>query len=272
MGGPRDHQQEGVRGVSRPEKSACLRRALPHHVRHVDSGAPALRACAASSGGLHRGLGERQRALPRRAVGASAHHREHRNCSRDHPDHGAGSPRAVDRLQNSSSARSSSSASSRCSGSPHCNRRLPARPQWGVAYTLAAIKHGTFLRGPGWIVGWGNGLILGYMMYRTGLVPRRVVVAGACRAGRCSSSTGTAIMFSGNHPSSTLRSLQGPLLHPRGRVGTLPRRLLHHLGFQARCPDPFRERRVDDSGRVSRMARDAAIDKCRAGPGFGTRL
>ena len=42
-----------------------------------------------------------------------------------------------------------------------------------VAYTLAAIKDWTFLLGPGWVVGWGNGLILGYMMYRTALVPRR---------------------------------------------------------------------------------------------------
>jgi hypothetical protein len=41
-----------------------------------------------------------------------------------------------------------------------------------VAYTLAAIKDWTFLLGPGWVVGWGNGLILGYLMYRSGLVPR----------------------------------------------------------------------------------------------------
>jgi hypothetical protein len=41
-----------------------------------------------------------------------------------------------------------------------------------VAYLLAAIKDWTFLLGPGWVVGWGNGLILGYMMYRTRLVPR----------------------------------------------------------------------------------------------------
>src|SRR6185436_12196799 len=32
-----------------------------------------------------------------------------------------------------------------------------------VAYTLAAIKDWTFLLGPGWVVGWGNGLILGYL-------------------------------------------------------------------------------------------------------------
>src|SRR5437763_2409420 len=41
-----------------------------------------------------------------------------------------------------------------------------------VAYTLAAIKDWTFLLGPGWVVGWGNGLILGYLIYRTQLVPR----------------------------------------------------------------------------------------------------
>ena len=41
-----------------------------------------------------------------------------------------------------------------------------------VAYTLAGIKDWTFLLGPGWVVGWGNGLILGYLMYRSELVPR----------------------------------------------------------------------------------------------------
>ena len=47
-----------------------------------------------------------------------------------------------------------------------------------VAYTLAALKDWTFLLGPGWVVGWGNGLILGYLMYRSGLVPRRAAWLG----------------------------------------------------------------------------------------------
>jgi hypothetical protein len=47
-----------------------------------------------------------------------------------------------------------------------------------LAYTLAAIKDWTFLLGPGWVVGWGNGLILGYLMYRSGLVPRRLAWLG----------------------------------------------------------------------------------------------
>ncbi|MCW3038146.1 MAG: hypothetical protein JWM31_51 [Solirubrobacterales bacterium] len=77
-----------------------------------------------------------------------------------------------------------------------------------VAYTLAAIKDWTFLLGPGWVVGWGNGLILGYMMYRSGLVPRRAAWLGLV-GGPLIIVTGTAIMLSGNHPSSTLHSLQG---------------------------------------------------------------
>ena len=76
-----------------------------------------------------------------------------------------------------------------------------------VAYTLAAIKDWTFLLGPGWVVGWGNGLILGYMMYRTGLVPRRMTWLGLV-GGPLLIISGTAILFSGNHPSSTLRGLQ----------------------------------------------------------------
>jgi Domain of unknown function (DUF4386) len=33
-----------------------------------------------------------------------------------------------------------------------------------TAYTLAAIKDWTFILGPGWVVGWDNGLILGDLM------------------------------------------------------------------------------------------------------------
>ena len=77
-----------------------------------------------------------------------------------------------------------------------------------VAYTLAAIKDWTFLLGPGWIVGLGNGLILGYMMYRTGLVPRRMTWLGLI-GGPLIIISGTAMMFGGDHPGSTLRSLQG---------------------------------------------------------------
>ena len=77
-----------------------------------------------------------------------------------------------------------------------------------VAYTLAALKDWTFLLGPGWVVGWGNGLILGYMMYRTQLVPRPWTWLGLV-GGPLIIISGTAVMFAGDHPSSTLHSLQG---------------------------------------------------------------
>ncbi len=77
-----------------------------------------------------------------------------------------------------------------------------------VAYTLAALKDWTFLLGPGWVVGWGNGLILGYMMYRTQLVPRPWTWLGFV-GGSMLIVTVTAVLFTGNDPSSTLRSLQG---------------------------------------------------------------
>jgi hypothetical protein len=47
-----------------------------------------------------------------------------------------------------------------------------------LAVSLAALKDWTFLFGPGLIVPWGNGLILGYLMYRSGLVPRRMAWFG----------------------------------------------------------------------------------------------
>jgi len=77
-----------------------------------------------------------------------------------------------------------------------------------VAYTLAALKDWTFLLGPGWVVGWGNGLILGYLMYRSELVPRRATWLGMI-GGPLIIASGTAVMFTGNHPGGTLHGLQG---------------------------------------------------------------
>src|SRR5918912_4281636 len=82
-----------------------------------------------------------------------------------------------------------------------------------VAYALAAIKDWTFLLGPGWVVGWGNGLILGYMMYRSGLVPRGATWLGLI-GGPLIILSGTAILFTGNDPSDALRSLQGIVTIP----------------------------------------------------------
>jgi hypothetical protein len=44
--------------------------------------------------------------------------------------------------------------------------------------SLVALKYWTFLLGPGFLVGVGNGLILGYLMYTSRLVPRGMAVVG----------------------------------------------------------------------------------------------
>lgn len=43
---------------------------------------------------------------------------------------------------------------------------------------IEAIYEWSFRIGPGFFVGVGNGLILGYMMYKSGLVPRRMAMLG----------------------------------------------------------------------------------------------
>ena len=46
------------------------------------------------------------------------------------------------------------------------------------AKALVAVRNWTFVLGPGFVVGVGNGLILGYLMYRSGLMPRGLSVLG----------------------------------------------------------------------------------------------
>jgi Domain of unknown function (DUF4386) len=47
-----------------------------------------------------------------------------------------------------------------------------------LAVSLAALKDWSFLFGPGFVVPFGNGLILGYLMYSSGLVPRPMTWLG----------------------------------------------------------------------------------------------
>jgi hypothetical protein len=74
-----------------------------------------------------------------------------------------------------------------------------AGDEGAIAYTLAALKDWTFILGPGFIVGWGNGLILGYLMYASGLVPRRLTWLGLV-GGPLIIISGIATMFGGGHP------------------------------------------------------------------------
>ena len=47
-----------------------------------------------------------------------------------------------------------------------------------LAVSLGSLKDWTFLFGPGFVVPFGNGLILGYLMYKSGLVPWRMTWFG----------------------------------------------------------------------------------------------
>jgi Domain of unknown function (DUF4386) len=70
-----------------------------------------------------------------------------------------------------------------------------------VGRSLVAIHDWTFLLGPGFIVGVGNGLILGYLMYRSGLVPRGMAVLGLI-AGPVLCAAGIAVLFDVIEPGS----------------------------------------------------------------------
>jgi hypothetical protein len=75
-----------------------------------------------------------------------------------------------------------------------------------IAYTLAAIKDWTFLLGPGWVVGWGNGLILGYLMYSSGLVPRKMTWLGLV-GGPLIIVSGTIVLFGGANAGGSLQGI-----------------------------------------------------------------
>jgi hypothetical protein len=64
----------------------------------------------------------------------------------------------------------------------------------GTAKTLIAVHDWTFTLGPGFVVGIGNGLLLGYMMFRSGLVPRGLAMFGLI-GGPLVLLSGTLVLF-----------------------------------------------------------------------------
>jgi hypothetical protein len=63
-----------------------------------------------------------------------------------------------------------------------------------VGRSLVAIHDQTFLLGPAFCAGFGTGLLLGYLMYRSGLVPRRMALLGVI-GGPLAFATATAVLF-----------------------------------------------------------------------------
>lgn len=68
--------------------------------------------------------------------------------------------------------------------------------------TLVAIHDWTFVLGPGFVVGVGNGLLLGYLMYRSGLMPRGLTMLGLV-GGPLICISGIAVVLGGIEEGST---------------------------------------------------------------------
>ncbi|HZO61567.1 MAG TPA: DUF4386 domain-containing protein [Gaiellaceae bacterium] len=63
-----------------------------------------------------------------------------------------------------------------------------------AGHTLVAVHDWTFLLGPAFCAGLGNGLLLGYLMYTSRLVPRRMAMVGLA-GGALALVTATAVLF-----------------------------------------------------------------------------
>jgi hypothetical protein len=63
-----------------------------------------------------------------------------------------------------------------------------------AGHTLVAIHDWTFLLGPAFCAGLGNGLLVGYLMYRSQLVPRGMAIVGLV-GGSLALVTATAVLF-----------------------------------------------------------------------------
>jgi Domain of unknown function (DUF4386) len=64
----------------------------------------------------------------------------------------------------------------------------------GLGQSLVAVHDATFLLGPGFVVGVGNGLIFGYLMWTSGLMPRKLAIFGLI-GGPLLCLSGIAVMF-----------------------------------------------------------------------------
>ncbi len=71
-----------------------------------------------------------------------------------------------------------------------------------VGKSLVGLHDWTFLLGPGFVVGIGNGLILGYLMYTSRLVPRAMAVLGLV-GGPLIIVSGAAVLLGVIEPAST---------------------------------------------------------------------
>ena len=110
-----------------------------------------------------------------------------------------------------------------------------------LAVSLAALKDWTFLFGPGLIVPFGNGLILGYLMYKSGLVPRWMPWLGLIGGPLLLiGSIGVALRLVGCRPAGAAL-----LVIPEFLWEAVPRDLLRDLGIPEGLRRSCRERAAD---------------------------
>ncbi|HEY7595269.1 MAG TPA: DUF4386 domain-containing protein [Actinophytocola sp.] len=76
----------------------------------------------------------------------------------------------------------------------------------GLGEAFVAIYERAFLIGPGFFAGVANGMILGYLMYRSGLVPRGLAMLGLI-GGPLVAASGIAVMFDVIDRGSTLQGI-----------------------------------------------------------------
>jgi hypothetical protein len=77
----------------------------------------------------------------------------------------------------------------------------PAASLDGIGRSLVAFHDWTFLLGPQFCSGLGNGILLGYLMYTSGLVPRRMALLGLI-GGPLAFLGGTLVLFGAFEPGS----------------------------------------------------------------------
>ena len=110
-----------------------------------------------------------------------------------------------------------------------------------LGHVFVSIYYRAFLVGPGFFAGLANGVILGYLMYRSELVPRGMTWLGLI--GRpLVMITGILIMYN------AIARRRDPKHRDaaRGPLGAVAQHLLHREGVQAYFPDP-------PSGRVTTL-------------------
>jgi hypothetical protein len=80
-----------------------------------------------------------------------------------------------------------------------------------VGQSLVAVHDWTFLLGPQFCAGFGNGILLGYLMYKSGLVPRRMAMLGLFVGGPLAFLGGVLVLFGAfDTPSAGLLAFTAP--------------------------------------------------------------